>query len=171
MVRQCRVIPHQKGVFCMSYSEHWCREFLTRHPEYERQPQVLQQEPVAPSPSSLAAPFPWPSIANTAPPTPSNFVLPLSGFHTAKSGSSEQFPQQGPKTRHDAMQDQSMSSGITRQVCRLRQRLRLTQKDLAMQLGISPRTLQDWEQGRRQPSGPGRALLLQWIDQHAQHGS
>lgn len=87
----------------MSYSEHWCREFLTRHPEYERQPQVLQQEPVAPSPSSLAAPFPWPSIANTAPPTPSSFVLPLSGFHTAKSGSSEQFPQQGPKTRHDAI--------------------------------------------------------------------
>ena len=155
----------------MSYSEHWCREFLARHPEYERPPKVLGQEPMAPSPSSLAAPFPWPTIANTAPPTASNFVLPLSGFHTANSGSLEQFPQQEPKARHSAMQDHSMSSDIIRQVCCLRQRLKLTQKDLAKQLGISSRTLQDWEQGRRQPSGPGRALLLQWIDQHAQDGS
>ncbi|AHC38083.1 MULTISPECIES: DNA-binding transcriptional regulator [unclassified Pseudomonas] len=56
-----------------------------------------------------------------------------------------------------------MSSGIIRQVCCLRQRLNLTQQELAKQLGISSRTLQDWEQGRRQPKGPGRALLLQWF--------
>lgn len=64
-----------------------------------------------------------------------------------------------------------MSSDITRQVCCLRQRLKLTQQELAKQLGISSRTLQDWEQGRRQPSGPGRALLLQWIDQQIQYSN
>ena len=171
MARQCRTIPNQKGVFRMSYSEHWRREFLERHPEYERQLQVLQQEPVAPSPSALAAPFPWSTTANTALPTASSFAFPVSGSLTANSGSSEQLPQQGSKTRHSAMQDYSMSSGITRQVCCLRQRLKITQQELAKQLGISSRTLQDWEQGRRRPSGPGRALLMQWIDQQAQHSS
>jgi len=41
----------------------------------------------------------------------------------------------------------------------LRQRLRYTQRAFAEKLGISPRTLQDWEQGRRQPSGPAMTLL------------
>jgi len=41
----------------------------------------------------------------------------------------------------------------------LRQRLRYTQRAFAEELGISPRTLQDWEQGRRQPSGPAMTLL------------
>jgi DNA-binding transcriptional regulator YiaG len=41
----------------------------------------------------------------------------------------------------------------------LRQRLCFTQRGFAEKLGISPRTLQDWEQGRRQPSGPAKTLL------------
>lgn len=155
----------------MSYSEHWLRAYRARHPECDGQPQVYRQDAVEPTSPALAAPFPWSTTANAAPPTASNFAFPLFGVFTANSGSSEQFPKQGSKTRHGAIQNQSMSSGITKQVCCLRQRLKLTQKDLAMQLGISSRTLQDWEQGRRQPSGPGRALLLQWIDQHAQHTS
>jgi putative transcriptional regulator len=35
----------------------------------------------------------------------------------------------------------------------------LSQAKFAQVLGISPRTLRDWEQGRRQPSGAARALL------------
>ena len=31
---------------------------------------------------------------------------------------------------------------------------------IARLLGVSPRTLQDWEQGRRAPSGAARTLLL-----------
>ncbi|WP_371918444.1 MULTISPECIES: helix-turn-helix domain-containing protein [Pseudomonas] len=143
MVRHCRTVPHQKRVFRMSYSEHWRREFFARHPEYESQSQVLQQEVAEP-----------PSVS---------FAFPLSTFITANSESSVQPPQQGAKRQHHPIQDCSMSSGIIRQVCCLRQRLNLTQQELAKQLGISSRTLQDWEQGRRQPKGPGRALLLQWF--------
>src|SRR5262249_3830427 len=42
----------------------------------------------------------------------------------------------------------------------IRQKLGLTQHDFAQQFGVNPRTVQDWEQGRRHPSGPARALLV-----------
>jgi putative transcriptional regulator len=35
----------------------------------------------------------------------------------------------------------------------------LSQSELAGLLGVSVRTLQDWEQGRRQPSGAARTLI------------
>ena len=35
----------------------------------------------------------------------------------------------------------------------------LSQSDFARLLGVSVRTLQEWEQGRRVPSGPARTLL------------
>ena len=133
----------------MSYSEHWCREFLARQPGYESQSQVRPQEAAQPSESV-------------------SFAFPLSTFKTANSEALVQLPQ-GLKSQHNPMQDCSISSDILRQVCCLRHRLKLTQQELAKQLGISSRTLQDWEQGRRQPRGPGRALLLQWVDRQAAH--
>jgi len=35
----------------------------------------------------------------------------------------------------------------------------LSQSEFAKLLGVSPRTLQDWEQGRRQPTGAAKTLL------------
>ncbi len=35
----------------------------------------------------------------------------------------------------------------------------LSQPEFARLLGVSPRTLQDWEQGRREPTGAARMLL------------
>jgi len=35
----------------------------------------------------------------------------------------------------------------------------MSQKEFAALLGVSPRTLQDWEQGRREPTGVARTLL------------
>jgi putative transcriptional regulator len=35
----------------------------------------------------------------------------------------------------------------------------LSQQEFANLLGVSPRTLQDWEQGRREPTGSARTLL------------
>jgi putative transcriptional regulator len=41
----------------------------------------------------------------------------------------------------------------------IRERLALSQDQFAGLLGVSVRTLQDWEQGRRRPQGPALALL------------
>ncbi len=41
----------------------------------------------------------------------------------------------------------------------IRSKLHLSQSEFAGLLGVSMRTLQDWEQGRRNPQGPAIALL------------
>jgi putative transcriptional regulator len=41
----------------------------------------------------------------------------------------------------------------------IRTRLKLSQSAFAGLMGVSLRTIQDWEQGRRKPSGPAIALL------------
>ena len=45
-------------------------------------------------------------------------------------------------------------------VAKIRKSTGLSQARFAQLLGVSPRTLQDWEQGRRAPSGAARTLLL-----------
>ncbi len=42
----------------------------------------------------------------------------------------------------------------------IRKKTGLSQSRFASLLGVSVRTLQDWEQGRRAPSGAARTLLL-----------
>jgi putative transcriptional regulator len=41
----------------------------------------------------------------------------------------------------------------------IRAKLNLSQSAFAGLMGVSLRTVQDWEQGRRKPSGPAAALL------------
>jgi putative transcriptional regulator len=41
----------------------------------------------------------------------------------------------------------------------VRARLRLSQREFSRLLGVSIDTLQNWEQGRRAPTGPARILL------------
>ncbi len=41
----------------------------------------------------------------------------------------------------------------------IRAKLKLSQSAFAGMMGVSLRTIQDWEQGRRKPSGPAMALL------------
>jgi putative transcriptional regulator len=45
-------------------------------------------------------------------------------------------------------------------VSAIRERTGLSQSQFARLLGVSVRTLQEWEQGRRAPSGAARTLLL-----------
>lgn len=45
-------------------------------------------------------------------------------------------------------------------VASIRESTGLTQDHFAKLLGVSVRTLQDWEQGRRAPSGAARTLLM-----------
>jgi len=41
----------------------------------------------------------------------------------------------------------------------LRRRARLTQQQFAAKLGVPVETIRNWEQGKRAPRGPARALL------------
>jgi putative transcriptional regulator len=41
----------------------------------------------------------------------------------------------------------------------VREKLHVSQNDFALMIGVSVRTLQNWEQGRRKPEGPAKALL------------
>lgn len=46
------------------------------------------------------------------------------------------------------------------EVAEARGKTGLTQQEFAEVLHISPRTLQEWEQGRRKPSGPARTSYV-----------
>ena len=47
----------------------------------------------------------------------------------------------------------------TPEVRDLRRRARLTQQEFAARLGVPVETIRNWEQGKRIPRGPARALL------------
>lgn len=44
-------------------------------------------------------------------------------------------------------------------IAEARSRLGMSQSELASLMGVSTRTLQDWEQGRRKPTGAAQTLL------------
>jgi putative transcriptional regulator len=44
-------------------------------------------------------------------------------------------------------------------VKKIRSKLHVSQSQFALMIGVSTSTLQNWEQGRRKPEGPARALL------------
>lgn len=44
-------------------------------------------------------------------------------------------------------------------IAEARNRLGMSQSELAALMGVSTRTLQDWEQGRRKPTGAAQTLL------------
>ena len=48
---------------------------------------------------------------------------------------------------------------VPRDVKAIRDKMNLTQSAFAGVLGVSLRTIQEWEQGRRKPSGPAISLL------------
>ena len=57
-----------------------------------------------------------------------------------------------PKLRTRTLEEPSSSNEI-------RVRLKLSQEAFAALMGVSVRTVQDWEQGRRAPQGPAKSLL------------
>jgi len=45
------------------------------------------------------------------------------------------------------------------EIKQVRRQLQVSQAEFARMIGVSSRTLQNWEQGRRDPEGPAKALL------------
>ncbi len=53
----------------------------------------------------------------------------------------------------------SAESAASREVRDLRRRAGMTQMEFAERLGVPVETIRNWEQGKRAPRGPARALL------------
>lgn len=53
-------------------------------------------------------------------------------------------------------------------IVRVRERLSMTQEELAADLGVSLRSLQAYEAGTATPRPPRRRQLLAWIEAHEQ---
>jgi putative transcriptional regulator len=51
------------------------------------------------------------------------------------------------------------AAGETLAVRDLRRRAQLTQQEFAAKVGVPVETIRNWEQGKRMPRGPARALL------------
>jgi putative transcriptional regulator len=51
------------------------------------------------------------------------------------------------------------TESATPEVRDLRRRAQLTQQEFAARLGVPVETIRNWEQGKRAPRGPARALL------------
>jgi putative transcriptional regulator len=61
--------------------------------------------------------------------------------------------------RHAAEDDAAGAQDAALYTRRVRRRTGLTQADFASRLGVPVDTVRNWEQGKRLPAGPARALL------------
>lgn len=63
----------------------------------------------------------------------------------------------------DIIKGKKAASRITEfpepEVKAIREKIGLSQNNFAMLIGVSSRTIENWEQGRRHPTGPAKALL------------
>ena len=66
---------------------------------------------------------------------------------------------QAGKIRRGRMKASRVLSFRPADVKAIRIGLKKSQAEFALMIGVSVATLQNWEQGRRQPEGPARALL------------
>lgn len=61
-----------------------------------------------------------------------------------------------------SLQEMKMGQGkvVYSEIIEARKKTELSQSEFAALLGVSVRTLQGWEQGRKKPSGAARTLLM-----------
>ncbi len=62
--------------------------------------------------------------------------------------------------RRDEMKPSRVTEFPSEDVKAVRHQLGKSQSEFAAMIGVSVSTLQNWEQGRRRPEGPARALLM-----------
>jgi putative transcriptional regulator len=66
---------------------------------------------------------------------------------------------QAGKIRREKMKASRVFEFKPADIKKIRNLLHKSQSEFAMMIGVSVSTLQNWEQGRRRPEGPARALL------------
>jgi putative transcriptional regulator len=66
---------------------------------------------------------------------------------------------QAGKIRRGELQPARVAEFAPVDIRAIRRRLLKSQSEFARMIGVSVSTLQNWEQGRRRPEGPARALL------------
>ena len=66
---------------------------------------------------------------------------------------------QAGKIKRGKMKPSRVSRFKPADIKAIREKLGVSQSEFALMIGVSVSTLQNWEQGRRQPDGPARALL------------
>ena len=66
---------------------------------------------------------------------------------------------QAGRIRRGDLRPSRLTEYKTDDVKAIRRKLGKSQSEFAAMIGVSIRTLQNWEQGRRSPVGPARALL------------
>lgn len=146
----------------MSYSDRWTREYLAR-----RDAGLIEEPPAVPDLNPLGLDPAWlRGFQTTAPKTasPQPVVLqPLPATLLPLPGSPCPAAPQHPAVHPAPVTD----TDLVAQARALREQRHLSQQAFAAHLGISVRTLQDWEQGRRRPRGPAQALLRQHLERLA----
>lgn len=66
---------------------------------------------------------------------------------------------QAGKIRHKKIRPSRVTTFKPADVKEIRDNLGKSQTEFALMIGVSVATLRNWEQGRRMPDGPARALL------------
>lgn len=124
----------------LSATDYWMQRYEQEHPEVVHQGVHRPCAQNCWQPSSLE-----PVTPSQQPKTGGNACL----WNTSPETASAEFRQQAT--------DPVVLAAIA-----ARKSLKLTQAKFARCLGLSPRTVSEWEQGRRQPSGAARTLL-HWV--------
>ncbi|GEM_PF-274093 len=140
-----------------SYSDRWRHRYLEQHPEKATESQAGQTELIEPTYRT----YPFPATTQAVQ-QPHSTLYPVPVTKGQVSGDASQQTHKLAAQRATSQAYKSTRELVSA-ACELRYQLRLTQRAFAKQLGINPRTWQEWEQGRRLPTGPGKALLEQYL--------
>jgi len=110
--------------------------------------------------------FPFPSQKNTAS-TPSTLSrdMPEIRPHFSPWQTATDRPDEGQR-RLDAMERNEPKRRLIRDAKALAKLRRVTQVQMAEEMGVPHRTLEEWLQFRRMPQAPGTTLIQRWMEAH-----
>lgn len=75
--------------------------------------------------------------------------------------------QDDAQRRLDAMERDEPKRRLIRDAKALAKLRKITQAQMAEEIGVPHRTLEDWLQFRRTPKAPGTTLLRRWVARHS----